>query len=1151
MKKLFLFIFLASYTVVFTQQTPKVILKDSSTLKLASLNVDVNIIGNTATTTYDMQFYNELDRTLEGELTFPLAEGQSVSNFSMNVNGVLRDAVIVEKELARVAFENTVRQNIDPGLLEKTQGNNYKARVYPILPKDYKRILITYEEVLQTSNNLKSYQLPLDIKNPLESFSIEIKVHGKTKPNVGSSAYQDLTFKLMGNSYTTTVTKNNYVPKESLILQIPVAKDTNGIATYSDYFYTYKALTPKSRLKEKPKHITLLWDASYSMRYRKIEKEISLLKEYLKYLQNVQVQFVAFNNDIYKNKTIQIVNGNIEALDNEIRSITYDGGTSLNLSNVISKNTDEILMFTDGMSNLGLFKNVNNHPIYAMNAIVSSNHELLNKITSESGGNYLNLLRLSDKEALEILKHETFQFLGVKSNKAIYEVYPNKNTNVINDFSIAGKFSTNTTIELQFGFHGKITETIKVSINRSNVNKSVKRLWAKKKLTDLSENKAENKNVIIQLAKQYHLITDYTSMLILDRIEDYVRYEIEPPSELKEQYKELLEEKEEDNAEEINDLKQRKEEMFEAYEEIIEWYKSRFPKKQKKNKKIRTETSNQQDQNIEDTETEIEEEPMQPTPVNRPTPVREPVEPKIALDSTKNIISGVVLDNNNEPLPGASVIVKGTINGTSTDFDGKFSLNAEPNDELVISFVGFNTKETLVGNSSQLNITIQESQNHLDEVVVVVGYGTDTKSSNISASVSSVISNSLAGKATGVTITGQTGATSSVTVRGVGSINTSSQPLYIVDGVISSKNPITELKPEDINSIQVLKAISAASLYGARGANGVILITTKKGLEQNEKTIQEFNAQVNSKIELQPWNPNEPYLEILKKQTTVKDAYLKYIEIRDDYLNSPSFYLDVSDFFNQKGNQQIALTILSNLAEIELDNYELMKALAYKLEYFNQYEMALIIYKKILELRPEEPQSYRDVALAYEQVGEIQKSFELLYSIYNGELLEKDEEELYYGIEYVAFVELCRLVNKYPKQLKLKRSIRRKFKNMPLDIRVVIDWNHKDTDIDLWVIDPSKEKAYYRNSETRIGGHMSEDLMDGFGPEEFMLKDAISGEYQIIVDYYADEVQKISGPTIMKVTIYRNYGKVNESKKISIVRLDKEEDELEIGTIKF
>ena len=101
-----------------------------------------------------MKFYNGLDRILEGELTFPLGQGQSVSRFAMDINKKLREAVVVEKELARVAYESTIRQNIDPGLLEKTEGNNYKARVYPIAPKTYKHIVITYEEELFTSNNV-------------------------------------------------------------------------------------------------------------------------------------------------------------------------------------------------------------------------------------------------------------------------------------------------------------------------------------------------------------------------------------------------------------------------------------------------------------------------------------------------------------------------------------------------------------------------------------------------------------------------------------------------------------------------------------------------------------------------------------------------------------------------------------------------------------------------------------------------------------------------------------------------------------------------------------------------------------------------------------------------------------------------------------
>ncbi|WP_024772799.1 DUF2135 domain-containing protein [Aquimarina macrocephali] len=280
-------------------------------------------------------------------------------------------------------------------------------------------------------------------------------------------------------------------------------------------------------------------------------------------------------------------------------------------------------------------------------------------------------------------------------------------------------------------------------------------------------------------------------------------------------------------------------------------------------------------------------------------------------------------------------------------------------------------------------------------------------------------------------------------------------------------------------------------------------------------------------------------------------AYKKYLEIRNDYSNSPSFYLDVADFFDKRKQKNTAIKILTNLIEAELSNHELMKALAYKLEYFEHYNLAVIVYEKILKLRPEDPQSYRDLALAYEYIGEYQKSFDLLYKIYIGDLLIKDEEELYFGIEQIAYTELNRLVYKYGKKLRLSKIQKTEFSEMPVDVRVVIDWNHNDTDIDLWVIDPKKEKGYYKNSETKIGGRLSEDMVEGYEPEEFMLKKAIDGEYEIMVDYFSDDVQKISGPTILKAVLFTNYGRQNESKKIIIVRLDKEEDKIEVGKFRF
>lgn len=1146
MKKITLLLFLFTFIQGFSQESLKVKLKDSSQLKLSSLKISVNIVGNFANTTYDMKFYNELDRTLEGELVFPLAEGQAVSQFAMDVNGKLRDAVIVEKELARVAFESTVRQTIDPGLLEKTEGNNYKARVYPILPKKYKHIVLTFEQELPTFNQHHIYDLPLSLKEELDDFSIEIQVFNRELlPKIKSANYKNFFFKEKDDVFKAGIERQKHIPTSPVVIELPSSNDSTNILSYRDYFYINKKLEPNSRLKQKPKKVTLLWDTSFSMKHRNLDKELSILDAYFEYLKEVEVQFMAFSNSIHQKRVFQIENGNWEALKKILKETDYDGGTSLGLFKSFAK-SDEILLLTDGLANLGDFTTSNKQALYTINSSTSANHDQLNKIATLSGGNYVNLVRLPETEALNALKKETFQFLGTVSNNAIHEVYPKTKTNVYEDFSISGRFSKETSIELLFGYRGKVTERIKVPVKKAQENELVKRLWAKQKLKHLSENKKDNKEQIISLAKSYHLITDYTSMLILDRIEDYVRYRIEPPQELRAEYKERIGDLEEEAADRLEDLNDRKEDLFDDYETVLEWYHTKYPKKNKKPSKKETSnnrnlTSTQNNSNSNNTSG------ANNTINNTSNTARI----NVAIDSTRGIVSGTVLDADNTPLPGANVMVKGTTNGTTTDFDGNFVINAEKDDELVISYIGFSSSSVVIGDSNSISVALEEDASSLDEVVVV-GYGVE-KVSMMTASVTSV-AQTLQGKAAGVQITqssGESGSGTTVNIRGVNSISGDSNPLYIIDGVPANGNPIQEIKPEDIEGIQVLKAMSASAIYGSRAANGVIIITTKKGLESNHEAIEELDKKIEEKIELKSWNPDTPYIKILEKEPTIELAYKKYLEIRNDFSNSPSFYLDVSDFFAQRSKPNLAITILTNLMEIELNNHEIMKALAYKLEYFKQYELASIVYEKVLELRPEEPQSYRDLALAYEHTGKFQESYDLLYALYNGELLEKDEEERFYGIEQIAYVELTRLANKHGKKLGLTKSEKEKFQEIPVDVRVVIDWNHNDTDIDLWVVDPTGEKAYYSNAETKLGGHMSEDMTEGYGPEAFMLKNAPKGEYKVLVDYYADDVQKISGPTVLKVTIFTNYGRSNENKETIIVRLDKEEDELEVGSLKF
>jgi len=1143
MKKLILLILIFTGTQIFSQESLEIVLKDSSRLKLTSLKIDVNIIGSFATTTYDMMFYNELDRTLEGELVFPLGEGQSVSKFAMDVNNQLREAVIVEKELARVAFESTIRQNIDPGLLEKTEGNNYKARIYPILPKKHKHIVLTFEQELSTLNQRQIYELPLGMKAKLDNFSIQMKVLNEGKLPKIKSDNEYFFFKESNGGFTASLEKQNYIPNSPVIVELSSTSNAETLLSYQDYFYINQTLKPNTRLKQKPKKITLLWDTSYSLRNRNVEKELVILGEYFDYLRNVEVNYISFSNSIVQTKIYKIENGHWEGLKVALKDAVYDGGTCMDFSKSLAKISGETLLFTDGLANLGDFDSTNKGSIYTINSTTSANHELLSEVATVSGGSYINLVRLPQTEALNILKHETFQFLGYQQNNDIWEAYPNKITNVSEDFTISGRYSKDSTIELLFGYSGKVTERIKLQINKNKSDKVVKRLWAKKKLKHLSGNKDENKEEIISLAKSHYLITDYTSMLILDRVEDYAKYRIEPPQELKAEYKELIKDIEKGEALRLARLSYKKENLFNDYNKIIDWYLTKYPLKKKELLTDRL-AGNENSSNVSNNTDN-------PDVVNNNTS-NTTNSRVIGIDSTKNIISGTIVDENNAPLPGVSVIVQGTRIGTSTDFDGNFNINAEENDELEISYIGYGSVIKTITNSSNISISMEESTEYLEEVVVV-GYGTMVKKS-ITASVNLDVSQVLQGRVAGVEITqnsGAPGSDSNIIVRGINSVTANSSPLYVVDGEIVSKNPMDELKPEDIDGMQVLKALNAAAIYGAKASNGVVIITTKKGLEVNPEAIQKLNQEIFNKIDLKSWNPDTPYIKILEKEPNTELAFSKYSEIRDEYSNSPSFYLDVSDFFERKGKSDIAIRILTNLMEIELSNHELMKALGYKLESFDQYDLAVIVYEKVLELRPEEPQSYRDLALAYEQLGEIKKAYDLLFKLYNGDLLVKDEDERYYGIEQIAYVELSRLVNKYDDQLQLKKEEKEKFKILDTDVRIVIDWNHNNTDIDLWVVDPNEEKAYYAKPETIIGGHMSEDMTEGYGPEEYMLKKAIKGEYKILVDYFADEVQKISGPTFLKINMFINYGRPNEERKITVVRLDKEEDELEVGSLRF
>lgn len=271
-------------------------------------------------------------------------------------------------------------------------------------------------------------------------------------------------------------------------------------------------------------------------------------------------------------------------------------------------------------------------------------------------------------------------------------------------------------------------------------------------------------------------------------------------------------------------------------------------------------------------------------------------------------IKGTIKDSAGEPIIGANVILKGDATvGSITDIDGNFDLSVPSNATLQVSYIGYNTQDVPVGNKSFLNITLKEDTETLDEVVVV-GYGSQKKV-NVIGSIASVdskalesravpdVSNMLTGQMSGVTITQESGNpgqdAGTIRIRGVGSFGATPSPLVLVDGLPGS---LSDLTPADIDNISVLKDASSAAIYGSRAANGVILVTTKKGKEGKARIIYNGSVGMSQATELPELAHSYEYAEFYNKaigaETYTPEMIQKYRDGSDPDNYADEMYLD-------------------------------------------------------------------------------------------------------------------------------------------------------------------------------------------------------------------------------------------------------------------
>ncbi|MDQ3288563.1 MAG: DUF2135 domain-containing protein [Pseudomonadota bacterium] len=294
-------------------------------------------------------------------------------------------------------------------------------------------------------------------------------------------------------------------------------------------------------------------------------------------------------------------------------------------------------------------------------------------------------------------------------------------------------------------------------------------------------------------------------------------------------------------------------------------------------------------------------------------------------------------------------------------------------------------------------------------------------------------------------------------------------------------------------------------------------------------------------IAMQQWQPDSAFARRLRAAAPAA-VYAIYLDEREDHAGSSAFYLDVADILFESGQRELALRVLSNLAEMNLENRQLLRVLGYRLLQAGAPELAVPVFERVGYLIDEEPQSFRDLGLAYAASGRPQEALDALYRVVTG-----DWDRRFPGVDLIALGELNALVANTRAPLDMRNIDSRLLRNLPLDLRVVLSWDSDNSDMDLWVTDPNGEKTYYGNRRSYQGGWMSNDFTGGYGPEEFLLRDAKPGKYKVEANFFGDRQQIVTGATTLNLQLFTAYGTQRQKAESVTMRLSGARETVLVG----
>lgn len=1033
----------------------------SQPVRLAEVDIRIRATGMVAETVLDLRFENPNARVMEGELVFPLLPGQTVAGYALEVDGALREGVVVPKETARVAFESITRQGIDPGLAELVAGNVFRTRLYPIPAQGNKRVQLKVVSALEDAGTHWRYQLPLQFAAPVGQFRVRADAVAARMPVVEAVQQGDpaLVFDAAGPRWVAELSRKDVQPRRPLAFRIPKGEDAaHQVVAVDERTPEWRSVVaqvdtgrPTDRGTLSPKRIALYYDASRRALDRERGRERELLTALVKRLGRVELTLIPFRDVAEAPRRLQLKDGDAGPLHAALDALPLDGGASYGAIDLTAAGTAElVLLIGDGLSSFGptepaLAGSKGRRPaVQVLMAASSGDPARLMRIARASGGGLIDLSRSSPDQAVSQLLTPTWRLLSSKSERGdCVDLSPAAPVAVGASLMIHARCRGAGPLALVFGdgtgrevlrrIDDAATEPVEPALAPA-----VHQLWAQARIADLEAAAEVDEARITELGVRYGVVTRTTSLLVLDRVEDYVRYRVEPKeAPLRERYRALL--AQQPKAAPNPDESARLDALYARWQAFRAKHEASYP-------------------GIEAVLVPLAE-------AERGAWAGDPGEREAAA----------LLQQ------AQSLAARWNREGGEPKSRAAWEAEAA---RLVYALEALRERRpprVARAESTTVGAGVAGAQDaadaRLDEIAVM---GTRLQAAEAPAERA-------------------------------------------------------RLAPRPAPMAQAAPAPALADRVPAPGSNGT------------DAAPALASEPPRARVQLAGWQPDAPYLATLRE---AKDPYAEYLQLRDQYGSQPSYYLDAADLLREAKQPALAQRVLSNLAALDPGNTALLRVMAYRLMQWGTPVYAAAAFEVALQQRPEEPQSHRDLALAYARLPtpERARAARLLWTV-----ATRDWDGRFPDIELIALHELNGLLAEADSAAPTAETLGidpRFLDPLPVGLRVVLTWDANDTDIDLWVVDPAGERTYYSAPQSRSGGQLSRDFTGGYGPEVYTIRRPLPGTYRVLVNYFGDFRQTLTGPVTLQLAFQTGFNTAAIRETAVTVRLGDARETQEIGSFR-